>query len=440
MSDDNKQTYFHSVRLDREKCKGCTNCIKRCPTDAIRVQQGKAKILDLRCIDCGECIRVCPYHAKIAYTDNLAQMNNYKYKIALPAPSLYGQIKNLEDTDQVYSALRMLGFDEVFDVATGAEIVAAAVNEQIKKKEKRPYISSACPAVLRLIAVRFPELIDNVVDVESPMEVAAMLAKKEFAEKHHCSKNEIGAFFITPCPAKVTSIRAPFTKAKSEVDGAISMLEIYGLLTSQMKAAPKLKRESESVSAYGVGWANSGGEASAVSYFSGGKVKRLAVDGVHNVIRALEEIENDKFSDLEFFEGLACTGGCVGGPLVFENGFVAKTRISTICERLAKISLPKDKLENLSERPAILMEKKIEPIEVMKLDSDFVKAMRMMEQIEDIMEHLPGLDCGSCGSPSCRALAEDIVRGHASEMDCIFVLKERVRHLADEMEGLLKKL
>ena len=82
--------YFHSVRLDREKCRGCTNCIKRCPTDAIRVQKGKAKIMDMRCIDCGECIRVCPYHAKVAYTDNLANINTYKYKIALPAPALYG--------------------------------------------------------------------------------------------------------------------------------------------------------------------------------------------------------------------------------------------------------------------------------------------------------------------------------------------------------------
>lgn len=83
---------------------------------------------------------------------------------------------------------------------------------------------------------------------------------------------------------------------------------------------------------------------------------------------------------------------------------------------------------------------KVTPLEVLKLDDDFMKAMRMMEQIEEITARLPGLDCGSCGSPSCRALAEDIVRGSAVELDCIFLLKEKVRHLADEMEGLLKKL
>ena len=85
------ESYQHSVALDREKCKGCTNCLKRCPTEAIRVRGGRAHIIDERCIDCGECIRVCYYHAKFAQTDPLSSLDQFKYKIALPAPSLYGQ-------------------------------------------------------------------------------------------------------------------------------------------------------------------------------------------------------------------------------------------------------------------------------------------------------------------------------------------------------------
>ena len=82
--------FFHAVTLDADKCKGCTNCIKRCPTEAIRVRNGKAVISTERCIDCSMCIRVCPYHAKRAKSDAIDIINNYKYKIALPAPTLYG--------------------------------------------------------------------------------------------------------------------------------------------------------------------------------------------------------------------------------------------------------------------------------------------------------------------------------------------------------------
>ena len=86
--------YFHSVTLDRDKCHGCTNCITHCPTEAIRVQNGKAKIIKERCIDCGECIRVCPYHAKKAVTDSFDILDNYKYKVALKMIALSGIVFN----------------------------------------------------------------------------------------------------------------------------------------------------------------------------------------------------------------------------------------------------------------------------------------------------------------------------------------------------------
>ena len=256
---------FHSVRLDKERCKGCTNCLKRCPTEAIRVRGGRAHIIDERCIDCGECIRVCDYHAKYAQTDPLSSINRFKYKIALPAPSLYGQFKHLISASQVLEGLIQMGFDDVYEVAEGADIVTRAIRERMRNidREKYPVISSACPAIVRLIRVRFPELIPHIIDVRQPMEVAAMVARQEFCKKNDVAPEEVGCFFITPCAAKMTAIRNPIGHETSAVDGAISMMEIYGLLAGQLKSIPADTHIAHAT-AYGVGWANSGGEAAAV--------------------------------------------------------------------------------------------------------------------------------------------------------------------------------
>ena len=100
--------YLHSVTLDPDKCKGCTTCIKRCPTEAIRVRDGKAIINPKHCIDCGECIRVCPYKAKQAIFDRLDELPKDEYLIALPPPSLFGQFDTLQDADELIQALIVL--------------------------------------------------------------------------------------------------------------------------------------------------------------------------------------------------------------------------------------------------------------------------------------------------------------------------------------------
>jgi len=111
---------LHSVRLNRDLCMGCTNCIKKCPTEAIRVRNGKAVINEARCIDCGECIRACPHHAKSAEMDLFSRIGDYPFKIALAAPSLYTQFGPPATREMVLAALHSLGFDRVYEVALGA--------------------------------------------------------------------------------------------------------------------------------------------------------------------------------------------------------------------------------------------------------------------------------------------------------------------------------
>ena len=420
---------FHSVTLRKELCTGCTNCLKQCPTQAIRVQKGKAKILTERCIDCGECIRVCPQRAKQAVTDGLERMDEYKYKIALVAPAFCGQFSRANKIDVMLSSLKKIGFDSVFEVAKGAEIISRKTRELLEGGELlKPAISSACPAVVKLIAIRFPNLVSHIIPLRSPMEVAAAEARREAMEKTGLSDDEIGVFFISPCAAKATVVKYGSTEDESKVSAVIAMKDIYLKMAHTMSSIDKEEIEKISRSgAEGILWATAGGESRATRV-----EKSIAVDGIRDVIAVLEEIEDGKLSDIDYVEALSCTGGCTGGPLTTANAYVANSRIKTITKNLP------ENIESSESNAELFWDHPIVHRPVMNLDDDIHKAMEKVMELERIYERLPKLDCGSCGSPSCRDLAEDIVRGYAEETDCVFVLRERISALAHEMVELDK--
>lgn len=404
---------FHSVRLDAEKCQGCTNCIKRCPTQAIRVRNKKAYIISDRCIDCGECIRVCPHHAKYAVTESFNELINYKYRVALPAPALYGQFNNLENVDYVLTGLKKMGFDKIVEVSKGAELISSATRTMIESGVlHKPVISSACPAVLRLIRTRFPNLIGNMLPLFAPVDLAAIIAREEVKKETGLSDGEIGVFFLTPCPAKRTATTKPLCYERSGINGAIAIKDIYPVLVQNMDRLKPDELESLNDSGIiGVSWAQSGGESAGLL-----KERYLAADGIENVINVLEELEDEKLNDLDFIELNCCTGGCVGGVLTVENPYVAKARI----QRLRKfMPVSCNSISGDIDIDSLSWTKELTPSPAMKLADNVVKAMRMMTKLREIEKTLPGLDCGICGAPSCHALAEDIVRGYAQETDCL---------------------
>ena len=439
--------YFHSVTLDKTKCHGCTNCISHCPTEAIRVREGKAKIIKERCIDCGECIKVCQSHAKIVAADDFSMLDKFEYNIAMPAPSFYAQFRSETGVNRILNSFLKIGFDDVFEVARGAEHISLATRQLLKSGNvKKPVISSACPAVLRLIRERFPNLLENVLNLISPMEAAASLARERAMKKTGLSDDKIGVFFITPCPAKVTSVKSPLTLEKSSVSGAISAKDVFARIRPIIESVTDEVMLEES-GAYGIRWARSGGECSG-----SGVEDYMAVDGIHNVINVLEEVEYGKVRGVEFIEFSACTSGCSGGPLNLVNPFLASRRISQQAKKCGKsenkISGNND--ETLHENSRLLNGEDFSDINRFKwktevkaaaappLDTDLDKALEKMEEMERIYARLPKLDCGSCGSPSCRSLAEDIVRGFGRESDCIFRMRERVEELASELFELNK--
>ncbi len=418
--------YKHSVSLDATRCKGCTTCLRRCPTQAIRIRDGKACINPNLCIDCGECIRHCPYKAKKANFDEWDSIDRSKYLIALPAPSMFGQFANLDDTDYLLQGLKNLGFNDVFEVAKAAELVTDYTRTYMKRMgmSHAPFISTACPVVVRLISLRFPSLRSKMVPICPPIELAGKLAKERALKEHpELKPDDVRTVFISPCPAKVSWVKNTPADKERYVDYIVSMSDIYFRVLSKMDRAkvPDVTSESGMI---GMSWSSSGGEASALM-----NDHYLAADGIENIIRVLDDIEMGHFPDLKFVELNACPGGCVGGVMAVENPYIARVRI-----RALQRYMP------VAQNHVILGENEPIPSEVMTVEpgeyssaeilgADRMQSFRMMAEIERITKLLPGMDCGSCGAPTCRAHAEDVVRGESRLDDCVIRMREILKEL-----------
>ena len=424
-------TYEHSVSLDLSRCTGCTTCLKHCPTEAIRIQDGHAKINTNRCIDCGICIRNCPSKAKKATYSKLDRVLKYKWKIALPAPALYGQFEDLEDVDYVLQGLKDIGFDDVFEVSKAAELVSAYTRLYLKTDGiVKPVINSACPVVLRLISLRYPTLREHIMQLLPPMEVAARLARRRAMEQHpELSREDICVCFISPCPAKVSYVRNGFGDYKSEVDEVLSISDVYFNLINVMRREQEPQPLSQS-GMIGISWATTGGEASAIF-----NDKYLAADGIENVNHVLEQLDNGNISNLEFIELNACPGGCVGGAMTVENPFVAKARLQTLRRYLpvSQTQLRDDEKKFIPEN--YFFEKLPTYLPIQRLSESFSESLRMMAEIQRLSEQLPGIDCGACGAPNCRAYAEDVVCGRAEEGGCTVLRSQRLEELLRQKEG-----
>ena len=420
-------TFQHSVYLDPEKCKGCINCIKHCPTGAIRVRGRKAHIIKEFCIDCGECVRVCPHHAKKTRYDGLETLQNYTYTVALPAPSFYAQFNNITDTNIILSALLKLGFNDVLEVAAAAEIVSELSRQYIANHPNgKPFISTACPSVTRLIRVRFPALLERLLPILPPVELAARVAARRAMQKTGLKREEIGIFFISPCPAKVTYVQDPLCIEKSEIDRVLAVKKVYTALLPLMNA-DDAEKDLKIAGKIGISWGYSGGEVAGLLTDS-----YIAVDGIDNAIGVLEDLEDNKIHGLDFIEIDACTGGCVGGVLQVENPYVAKTKLKLLRKYMPVVGAH---LNGANAANAYWTKKiKFEP--VFRLGSTPQESMEILQKVEAIAARLPGLDCGSCGAPTCKALAEDVVRGDANERDCIHLLKNYLHQISSDLNAI----
>lgn len=415
--------FHHALKISDDLCIGCSHCMNVCPTEAIRIRKGKAILYENRCVDCGECFKACPVRAISIDQDDFNKIHSFKHRIALVPSVFFGQFSEEISRDQIYNAILANGFTEVCEVELSVEILSTQIIKYAEEHpEKSPLISSFCPAILRLIQVKFPSLTQNIMLLKPPLDITALYCRKKLNDSG-AIPSEIGVFYITPCAAKIAAIKSPVGEDVSMITGVINMDILFNKVYKFIRKEKSLEapaRRSFPLTTKSVRWTSTYGEARNVPGRS------LAIDEIHNVIDFLEKIENDEINDIDFLELRACDESCAGGVLLTTNRFLVSEKLRSY---KANIEKAQTSLESINSYSEYLLKRiniqEVKPRSMMKLDEDMEEAMRKMDKAAKMLKCLPLTDCGACGSPNCQAFANDIALGDSDIRQCIFIQKNR---------------
>ncbi len=424
-------THYHSIRFDSRPCTGCMSCMRACPTQAVRVRRGQAVLLEDRCIDCGECIKVCTRGAVESLTESLSRLAKFERTVAVPSPALYTQFDNAVTPGLILEALRHCGFDVAATLSWACGAVTRAIELfTAQYRGQYPLISSFCPSVVRLMQVKYPELLGQLLPILSPREIAAREGRRIAAEQTGASPDRIGVVYVTPCPAKMVSIVDHPGMTRSYIDSAVSVSDLFPLLAQTIREVQEEGTvPTEPETAAGLGWAFAIGLPSSLP-----AEDTLSVAGLPNVVRLLDDIEKGKLGRYALVECHACPEGCVSGALAVENPYVARARAIRLGQSLPKpCAIPDAEIRARYDAGEFSTTAPFAPRPLAPLDHEISGAIAKAQERDRILEDLPRIDCGACGAPTCAAFAEDVVLGAVDEGWCVFVRERRIECMVRQL-------
>ena len=424
--------FHHALEIDEGNCVGCSRCMKVCPTEAIRISAGKASIDNDRCIDCGKCHASCPVDAIYIKQDDFKMVHEFPHSVALIPSVFLGQFPDDIRVSRIYSTIKDLGFRHVFEVESAASIYAEAKNRYARQHEDdMPLISSFCPAIVRLIQIKYPSLVGNIMPIKAPLDISALYALKKLMEEG-IPREEIGIFYVTPCAAKIAAVKAPVGEKKSIIDGVINMdalfNKVYRKIKEQGKNHQYQQLQTPRLSADAILSTLTNGERRICM-----AKRSYAIDGIENVIDFLDLLENDEVEGVEFLELRACDQSCAGALLSCENRFLCGERMYArarkAAERERNGEMPRDR--EMDQYRDYLIENSsvdaVQPRSMLVLDANRERAFLKLERINKLKQYLPGIDCGMCGAPTCEAFATDVVCKQIGLTRCVFYQKHLER-------------
>ena len=406
-----------------------------CPTDAVRVRKHHAVKLADRCIDCGECIKVCPRSAILPLTEQMTDLSKFECTVAIPSPAFYAQFDTDIPPGVIAAALKQCGFSDVECLSPACdEVIAATEMFLAEYRGQYPLISSFCPTVVRLVQVKYPELVDQLLPILAPREVSAREAKRRKSRERGIPEDRIGAVYITPCPGKMVAILEHPGMARSYLDTAVSIADLFPTLASAVTKVGEGEPDiSGGETASGVSWAFMGGFPRSLP-----AENTFPVAGLPNVMRILDDVEKGRLRKYAFIDCHACPEGCVGGCLTVENPYVARGKAIRLGQRLpAGPSVDRDLVQQRFREGAYLMDEPLAARPLRPLARDVSSAITKMKERDRILASFPGIDCGACGAPSCRAFAEDVVLGEAEKALCVFSWQRELFARIEELARLV---
>jgi hypothetical protein len=406
--------------------------MRACPTHAIRIRDRKANLLARHCVDCGCCLSVCPTGAIQATTRSFAEIDKFKYKVAVPSPVLFAQFPVGVSPAHVIAGLKEIGFDAVWDFTVELALVNRAILDYVQRWDGPfPLLSVSCPVIVRLVQVMYPSMVDQLIRIQPPREIAGRELKRRYSQELGIPPGDIAAIYITPCQAKTISILAPAEGAKSNLEGALGISDLYNDLLAFARTADREHQADSQTqgirSAEMFRWSTSQGQAHVL-----GGHRFMSVTGLSNVMQVFDDIEKGKLRNVEYLECDACWGGCIGGNLTVNNIYVTLSKIHQL-----KADLPEDdptvdpEVDRRFPTEDFSLKGRVLPRTTEEDAGNLKERVKRMKAEEALIQTLPGLNCGLCGDPTCKTFAKDVAAGRAEQSECIFFSDERLQQLRD---------
>ncbi|MBO6165564.1 MAG: 4Fe-4S binding protein [Eubacterium sp.] len=398
------------LTLKKSNCKNCYKCIRHCPVKSIRFSGNQAYIIGNECIMCGQCFVVCPQGAKeiVEETEKAkVLLQSGAPVVASLAPSFVANYEGV-GIEAMRKALKKLGFYDVEETALGATMVKREYDRMVNEGTRDIIISSSCHSVNLLIQKKFPALLPLLADVLSPMQAHCTDIKKRIPNAK--------TVFIGPCVAKKDEAQ--------HYEGIVDAVLTFDELTAWLKEE-KIEIE-EGTESDGKGRARffptTGGILKTMEK-SNPDYSYMAIDGTENCIAALKDIESGNLHKC-FIEMSACSGSCVGGPVMEKFHRSPVKDFIAVSSYAGKTDFEVDQPEPRAlEKHFEMIERKLET----PRETEIKETLRQMGKIRPDDE----LNCGSCGYNTCREKAIAILQGKAEISMCLPYLKERAENFSD---------